>query len=67
LEPTDDLLEQTYSGTDDRPIDVDYKALPVIDLENITHGDTRIGSGGMKKVMIRRNTTQLLQITVQPL
>jgi hypothetical protein len=23
LEPTDDLLEQAYTGTDDRPIDVE--------------------------------------------
>jgi hypothetical protein len=33
LEPTDDLLEQAYTGTDDRPIDVDNRALPAIDLD----------------------------------
>ncbi len=38
LEPTDDLLEQSYSGctgTDGRPIDVDNRGLPVVNIENI--------------------------------
>jgi hypothetical protein len=33
LEPTDALLEQAYTGTGDRPIDVDNRALPAIDLD----------------------------------
>lgn len=36
LEPTDDLLEQAYTGTDDRPIDVDNRALPAVNIENIS-------------------------------
>ena len=36
LEPTDDLLEQVYTGTDDRPIDVDNRVLPVVNIENIS-------------------------------
>jgi hypothetical protein len=31
LEPTDDLLEQSYTGTDDRPIDIDNRVLPLND------------------------------------
>jgi hypothetical protein len=37
LEPTDDLLEQEYTGTDGRPIDVDNRALPTIKIENKLH------------------------------
>ena len=33
LEPTDDIQERAYTGTDDRPIDVDNRALPAIDLD----------------------------------
>ena len=33
LEPTDDIQERAYTGTDDRPIDVDNRALPTIDLD----------------------------------
>ncbi len=33
LEPTDDILEQAYTGRGDRPIDVDNRALPTIDLD----------------------------------
>ena len=33
LEPTDALLEQAYTGTGDRPIDVDNRTLPAIDLD----------------------------------
>jgi hypothetical protein len=36
LEPTDDLLEQEYTGTDGRLIDVDNRALPTINIENIS-------------------------------
>jgi hypothetical protein len=36
LEPTDDLLEQEYTGTDGRPIDVDNRALPTIYIEKIS-------------------------------
>ncbi len=36
LEPTDDLLEQTYTGTDGSPIDVDNRSLPAINVENIS-------------------------------
>ena len=36
LQPTDDLLEQEYTGTDDRPLDVDNRALPAINIENIS-------------------------------
>jgi hypothetical protein len=36
LEPTDDLLEQAYTGTDDRPIDVDNRSLPAVNIENIS-------------------------------
>jgi hypothetical protein len=36
LEPTDDLLEQTYTGTDGRPIDVDNRALPAVNIEKIS-------------------------------
>ncbi len=36
LEPTDDLLEQVYTGTDGRPIDVDNRSLPSINIENIS-------------------------------
>jgi hypothetical protein len=35
LEPPDDLLEQAYTGTDGRPTDVDNRALPAINIENI--------------------------------
>jgi hypothetical protein len=33
LEPTDDIQERAYTGTDDRPIDVENRALPAIDLD----------------------------------
>jgi hypothetical protein len=33
LEPTDDIQERVYTGTDDRPIDVDNRVLPAIDLD----------------------------------
>jgi hypothetical protein len=33
LEPTDDLLERAYTGSEDRPIDIDNMALPAIDLD----------------------------------
>jgi hypothetical protein len=36
LESTEDLLEQEYTGTDGRPIDVDNRALPTINIENIS-------------------------------
>ena len=36
LEPTDDLLEQAYTGTDDRPLDGDNRALPAINIEKIS-------------------------------
>jgi hypothetical protein len=36
LEPTDDLLEQAYTGTDGRPINVDNRALPAVNIENIS-------------------------------
>jgi hypothetical protein len=36
LEPTDDLLEQAYTGSGDRPIDVENRALPVVNIENIS-------------------------------
>ncbi len=36
MEPTDDLLEQAYTGTDDRPIDVDNRTLPGVNIENIS-------------------------------
>jgi hypothetical protein len=36
LEPTDDLLEQAYTGTDGRPIDVDNRTLPAVNIENIS-------------------------------
>jgi hypothetical protein len=36
LEPTDDLLEQVYTGTDGRPIDVDNRSLPAVNIENIS-------------------------------
>jgi hypothetical protein len=83
---TGDLLERTCTGRDDRPIDIDNRVLPTIDLDRpipaipinqtrtllsqrprkvrkdargktVTHGDTRIGLGGIIKMEIRRNTT----------
>jgi hypothetical protein len=36
LEPTDDIQERAYTGTDDRPIDVDNRALPAVNIENIS-------------------------------
>jgi hypothetical protein len=33
LEPTDDIQERAYTGTDDRPIDVENRTLPAIDLD----------------------------------
>jgi hypothetical protein len=33
LEPTDDIQERAYTGTDQMPIDVDNRALPAIDLD----------------------------------
>jgi hypothetical protein len=36
LEPTDDLLEQVYTETDGRLIDVDNRSLPAINIENIS-------------------------------
>jgi hypothetical protein len=36
LEPTDDLLEQAYTGSGDRPIDVDNRALPTVNIETIS-------------------------------
>jgi len=36
LEPTDDIQERAYTGTDDRPIDVDNRVLPAVNIENIS-------------------------------
>ena len=36
MEPTDDIQERAYTGTDDRPIDVDNRALPAVNIENIS-------------------------------
>ncbi len=33
LEPTDDIQERAYTGREDRPIDVDNRVLPAIDLD----------------------------------
>jgi hypothetical protein len=33
LEPTDDIRERAYTGTDEMPLDVDNRAIPAIDLD----------------------------------
>ena len=47
MEPTDDLLEQAYTGTDGRPIDVDNRVLPVVNIENISLNPNVVISRGL--------------------
>jgi hypothetical protein len=47
LEPTDDLLEQTYTGTDGRTINVDNRALPSVNIENISLNPNVVISRGI--------------------
>jgi hypothetical protein len=62
LEPTDDLLEQAYTGTDGRPIDVDNRALPAINIENISLNPNVVIS---RTIPINQTRTSLSQREIQ--
>jgi hypothetical protein len=62
LEPGDDLLEQAYTGTVGRPIDVDNRALPAVNIENISLNPNVVIS---RAIPINQTRTLLSQREIQ--